>query len=291
MAGKNSQIFTFKKGIINIKKSGKKKIIEILLKKNIVSTEKEARALLMAGKVRVDGMVIEKPGTLIEPGESLEITTRNLYVSRGGLKLEGAFEDFGINAEKKKAVDVGSSTGGFTDFLLKNGAEKVVCIDVGYGQLSWELRKSPRVIVLEKTNIRNFDTEKLPYKSDITVVDLSFISIKTIFNKVMDLTKNNSKILLLLKPQFELKKDEVENRGIIKNKELHFKALMGVTEYIKKFPVEIKNFTYSKIKGAKGNIEFWIFLIKIDKESKSVQNYDKIIRDVIDRAHFYYNQS
>jgi len=236
-----------------------------------------------------EGRIIKNPGTMVEDDSSVEIRKRSLYVSRGGIKLEGAFRDFGINAEGKNAVDVGASTGGFTDFLLKNGARKVVCIDVGYGQLSWELRKSPAVIIFERTNIRNLDIEEIPYKSDITVVDVSFISIRSIFKKIMNLTGVGGNILLLVKPQFELKKDEVENRGIIKNKEMHYKALIEVTDYIKEFPVEIKDFSFSKIKGAKGNIEFWIFLIKLDKGTEYKLNYDKIIRDVVSRAHFYYN--
>lgn len=245
----------------------------------------------MAGKVRIGGKSVEKPGTIVNSGEPLEVTKKKSYVSRGGFKLEGAFEDFGINAGGKKAADVGSSTGGFTDYLLKNGAEKVLCIDVGYGQLSWKLRKSPRVIVFERTNIRNFDTKKFPYKSDITVLDLSFISIKKVMGKVMDLTAAGGEILLLVKPQFELKKDEVEKGGVIKDIKLHFSALMEVTEYIRRLPVIIKGFTYSKIKGAKGNIEFWIFLIKTDKAGKSATNYDKIIRDIVKKAHFYFNKS
>ncbi len=212
------------------------------------------------------------------------------YVSRGGLKLEGVFQELGLSAAGKKAVDIGSSTGGFTDFLLKNGAKKIIDIDVGYGQLSWEIRNSPKVVVFERTNIRKLDISKLPFTSEITVVDVSFISIRKIFSKILELTDTNGEILLLVKPQFELMKDEVERKGIIRNKNLHYKVLTGITEFITKFPVEVKNLTFSKIKGAKGNIEFWIFLIKSFKEAESVLNYGKIIKDVIDKAHFYFNQ-
>lgn len=290
MAGKNCQFFVDKKGITDIKKIKRKKIIEILLEKKFVSGEKDALALIIAGKVRIAGKTIEKPGTVIDPDSEIEIIPGKIYVSRGGLKLEGAFKEFNLSAEGKKATDVGSSTGGFTDYLLKNGAASVIDIDVGYGQLSWELRKSPRTIVLEKTNLRNFDTEKLPYMSDITVVDVSFISIKKIFNKILEITDSGGMILILIKPQFELKKNEVENKGIIKDRKLHYKVLAEITGFINNFPVEIKGLTFSKIKGAKGNIEFWIFLIKSDKEAEYTKKYDKIIRDVIDKAHFYYNQ-
>jgi 23S rRNA (cytidine1920-2'-O)/16S rRNA (cytidine1409-2'-O)-methyltransferase len=283
-------LLTRRKNIKKNNKNNKRKLIELLIEENIVPSEKEAQALIMSGKVKVDGKAIVKPGTPVRVDSRIEITPPKKYVSRGGLKLEGAFKDFKLSAEGKKVADIGASTGGFTDFLIKNGAEKVIDIDVGYGQLSWELRKSPRTIIFERTNLRNFDVKKLPYRSEITVVDVSFISIKKIFDKILELTEPGGKILILIKPQFELKKSEVENRGIIKDKELHYRVLREITEFITGFPVEIKGITFSKIKGQKGNIEFWIFLINSYKEAESISKYDKIIRDVIDGAHFYYNQ-
>jgi 23S rRNA (cytidine1920-2'-O)/16S rRNA (cytidine1409-2'-O)-methyltransferase len=276
------------KGIINIKK--KNKIGDILLKKGLADTEKEADALLMEGRIRVAGSMIEKPGTMIDPDSEIKVVPPDPYVSRGGLKLEGAFEDLGLSISGKKAVDIGSSTGGFTDFLLQNGAAKVIDIDVGYGGLSWKLRNSPRVTVLERTNIRNLDVEKLPFFSDFTVVDVSFISIKKIFSKILEITTKKGEILLLVKPQFELKKNEVESKGIIRDKNLHYKVMKEIKDFIIKFPVKIKDFTFSKIKGGKGNIEFWIFLIKCSKEAKYIINYDKIIMGVVERAHNYFNQ-
>ena len=246
--------------------------------------------MILSGRVKVKGRAIEKPGTLVDSNSEIEIISKMPYVSRGGLKLEGVFQELGLSAAGKKAVDIGSSTGGFTDFLLKSGAKKIIDIDVGYGQLSWEIRNSPKVIVFERTNIRKLDIGKLPFTSELTVVDVSFISIRKIFSKILELTDINGEILLLIKPQFELMKDEIENKGIIRNKNLHYKVLAEITEFITKFPVEIKNFTFSKIKGSKGNIEFWIFLIKSFKEAESVSNYGKIIKDVIDKAHFYFNQ-
>lgn len=256
----------------------------------MASTEKDAQALILEGRVKVEERIIDKPGILIDSSSGIEIISENSYVSRGGLKLEGVFGELGLSAAGKKAIDIGSSTGGFTDFLLKNGVEKVIDIDVGYGLLSWKIRSSPRVVVFERTNIRYLDISKLPFTSNLTVVDVSFISIRKIFSKILELTDVNGEILLLVKPQFELKKDEVESKGIIKSKKLHHKVLMEMVEFIIKFPVEIKSFTFSKIKGSKGNIEFWIFLIKSLKEAKSILNYDKIIEDVVDRAHFYFNQ-
>jgi 23S rRNA (cytidine1920-2'-O)/16S rRNA (cytidine1409-2'-O)-methyltransferase len=261
------------------------------LERNLVSTEKNALALILEGKVKVEGITVQKPGITAASDSKIEVISDKPYVSRGGLKLEGVFKELGLSAKGKKAIDIGSSTGGFTDFLLKNGAEKIIDIDVGYGQLSWKIRNSPRVTVLERTNIRNLDINRLPFTSNITVVDVSFISIKKIFNKILELTDTDGEVLLLVKPQFELAKEEVENKGIIKNKDLHKKVLKEMEEFVVKFPVKIKNFTFSKIKGSRGNIEFWIFLIKSSKEAETVSNYDKIIKDVVDGAHLYFNQS
>ena len=143
----------------------------------------------------------------------IEIIEKMPYVSRGGLKIEGVFNDLGLDVSGKLAADIGSSTGGFTDFLIQKGAEMVVAIDVGYGLLDWKLRNSDKVDLLEKTNIRYLDINKFPYKADITVVDVSFISIKKIIEKIMGLTISSGKILLLLKPQFELDKKDITNRN------------------------------------------------------------------------------
>ncbi len=225
----------------------------------------------------------------VDLNSEIEIRSKKPYASRGGLKLEGAFKDLELNAKGKKAVDIGSSTGGFTDFLLKNGADKIIDIDVGYGQLYWKLRNSPRVILFERTNIRHLDTSKLPFDSDLTVVDVSFISIKKIFSKILELTKENGEILLLVKPQFELEKKEVESKGIIRDRKLHLKVLLDIAKFVEKYPVRICDFAFSKLKGVKGNIEFWIFLVKCSKQAESVLNYDKIINSTVDRAHIYFN--
>src|SRR4030066_157739 len=220
MAGKYSQFFTRKKGLKDIKKDiknvKKKNIITLLLDRNLVTNEKNALALILEGRVKVEGMTIQKPGITTAPDSKIEIIPEKPYVSRGGIKMEGVFKELGLSAEGKKAIDIGSSTGGFTDFLLKNGAEKIIDIDVGYGQLSWPIRNSSRVTVLERTNIRNLDINTLPFTSNITVVDVSFISIKKIFNKILELTGIGGEILLLVKPQFELAREEVENKGKIR---------------------------------------------------------------------------
>lgn len=271
----------------------KKKIIDILLERNLAASIDIARALILEGRVKIEGAVSDKQGLMVDSKSNIEIIEKNPYVSRGGLKLEKAIEEFKLEVEGKNAIDVGASTGGFTDFLIKSGVKKVVAIDVGYGQLSWNLRQSPEVIVLDRTNIRYLDVKKLPFLADLTVVDVSFISIKTIFSKILDITEENGQILLLVKPQFEVGKYEVEKGGVIKNKNLHLKVLTGIVKFIDSFDVKIVNLTFSKIKGARGNIEYWIYIRKISIKSKinnkkTVLNYDKIITKVVEQSHNYF---
>ena len=271
----------------------KKKIIDILLERNLVASTDIAKALILEGRVKIEGAVADKQGLMVDSKSNIEIIEKNPYVSRGGLKLEKAIEEFKLEVEGKNAIDIGASTGGFTDFLIKSGVKKVVAIDVGYGQLSWNLRQSPEVIVLDRTNIRYLDVKKLPFLADLTVVDVSFISIKTIFSKILDITEENGQILLLVKPQFEVGKGEVEKGGVIKNKNLHLKVLTGIVKFIDSFDVKIVNLTFSKIKGARGNIEYWIYIRKISIKSKinnkkTVLNYDKIITKVVEQSHNYF---
>lgn len=270
----------------------KKSVANLLLEKKLVSSVDMAIALVMEGKVKINGNIVNKAGTLVDSDCTIEISPEISYVSRGGIKLEEAFKELNLNVEGKVALDVGASSGGFTDFLLKNKAKKVIAVDVGYGQFSWRLRNSPRVILLERTNIRYLDAEKLPFLSDFTVVDVSFISIKKIFEKLVELTAKGGEILLLIKPQFEVKRKEVENRGVIKNKNLHYKVLSEIVNFASKFPVEIKSIIFSKIKGAKGNIEYWMYIVN-KKNGKKENNlnyeyYKKIIQQVVEDSHIYF---
>jgi len=281
---------------LNVSKNTHKKLADVLVERNLTSTLKEAKAIILTGKVLVDGEKIDKAGTLVATSALVEIIEDMPYVSRGGVKLEKAFLDFGLNARGKKAIDVGSSTGGFTDFLLQSGADKVLAIDVGYGQLSWNLRQSPKVIVMERTNIRNISTQKIPFLSDLTVVDVSFISIKTIFKNLLEITLDDGAILILIKPQFEAARKDVQKGGVIRSKELHQKTLQEVIEAVNNYGVEIKNITFSKLQGAKGNIEFWLYVKKTIKKNKITEinnkktelNYDKIITNIVEEAHKYF---
>ncbi|MCD4669689.1 MAG: TlyA family RNA methyltransferase, partial [Actinomycetia bacterium] len=194
------------------------------MERGLVSSDREARALIMEGRIRAEDRIVSKPGDILLVDSKIEIISKQPYVSRGGYKLEGAFKDFGLSVKDKIAVDIGSSTGGFTDYLLINGAKKVIAIDVGHGLLSWKLRNSEKVEVLERTNIRYLDSRKLESHADFAVADVSFISIKKILGKIIEITVPDAGILLLIKPQFELRREDVKHRGIVKEKQLHIKA-------------------------------------------------------------------
>ncbi|MGM0366200.1 MAG: TlyA family RNA methyltransferase [Actinomycetota bacterium] len=261
-----------------------------MLERGLARDRKIAQSLILQGRVVCSRKVLDKPGMPVDADKEIEIISGPAYVSRGGLKLESAFADFNLSAEGLKAVDVGSSTGGFTDFLLKNGAEKVAAIDVGYGQLSWKLRNSPRVMVIERTNIRYFDSSILPFLSDLTVADLSFISLRTVFEKLLEITGNGGIILLLFKPQFELERQKVQEKGIIRDKLLHIEALEGFIGFLDSFKVKIKGLTFSRTRGAKGNIEYWVYLIKNTKGKENNLKYGKMVKCVVDKSHNYFKQ-
>lgn len=244
----------------------------------------------MEGRVLAGGQLIKKPGDLILEDSKISLRPVKRYVSRGGYKLEGVFEDLDLNADGRDVVDVGSSTGGFTDFLLQNGARSVTAIDVGKGLLSWKLRNNEKVRVLENTNIRYLDAALIDHRSELAVVDVSFISIKKIFIKILEITSTGAGILLLVKPQFELESRYVRHKGVVRERKFHRMAVRDMVSYLKDFKVIIEGITFSKIKGASGNIEFWIYLRKSTKPAESGQNYDKIIDDAVDRSHKYFNR-
>jgi len=250
-----------------------------------------ARALIMEGRIIGNQKVLDKPGTLIDRDTDITVKQKLDYVSRGALKLKSAFSKFDLCISGFQAIDVGASTGGFTEFLLRQSASKVLAVDVGYGQLSWKLRKDNRVIVLDRTNIRNLSGKDLPYLADITVVDVSFISLKLIFKKLLEITRTGGLLLLLLKPQFEIQKDLVPDGGIITDYRLHIKAINDFMESIKNTDIHVKGITFSSIKGTKGNIEYWIYLEKSAKGKEINLNYDKMVEDAVRESHCYFNKN
>ncbi|MDD5658635.1 MAG: TlyA family RNA methyltransferase [Actinomycetota bacterium] len=265
--------------------------MQLLLSNKNIASEKIAGAYILSGKVLVNGKMIDKPKTLIETDSKIEIKEKSCYASRGAIKLEGAVKDFNINLFGRNAIDFGASTGGFTDYLIKNGVNKVIAVDVGYGQFAWDLRNNEKIFLFERTNIKNLDKEMLPFIPDFAVADLSFISIKKISQKISELVSEDAQLLLLIKPQFELEKELVENKGVIKSKNLHLKAVGDVVlHFMENNFIDILGLSFSKIKGAKGNIEYWIFIEKTDKYLKRKNfNYGKIVKDVVDDSYAFFN--
>lgn len=238
----------------------KLRLDQLLYKKGITESRQKARALILEGKVIVNGQKIEKPGTLVEETAEITISGETLpYVSRGGLKLESALKEFSVDVKDKVAMDIGTGTGGFTDCLLQHGAKRVYAVDVGYGQLAWKLRTDPRVIPIERTNIRYMPKEKIPEEIDIATVDVSFISLKLVIPKVLEFLKPRGEIIALIKPQFEVGKDEVDRGGVIKDPEKRKKVVQEIKNFFESLNLKVTGIIQSPIAGQKGNIEYLIY--------------------------------
>jgi len=229
----------------------------------MVQSRERARALIMEGRVTVDGQALEKPGTLVKMDAHLQIQGEDLpYVSRGGVKLEGALKSFEVDPEGKVVIDVGASTGGFTDCVLQKGAKKVYAIDVGYGQLAWRLQKDPRVINLERRNIRYLKKEEVPEEADLILVDTSFISIEKFLPRLVEFLKEGGDLLCLIKPQFEVGKGEVGKGGVVKDSKLHQKVVDRISQFSRGLGLSVRGIIESPLLGPKGNKEFFIRLKK-----------------------------
>ena len=258
------------------------RIDKLLVEKNLFDSREKAKRALMAGNIKIDNEIIDKPGTRVDIKSNLEVLERMKYVSRGGYKLEKALDDFDINIEDKVCMDIGASTGGFTDCMIQNKAKKVYAVDVGYGQLDWSLRNNPIVEVFERTNFRYFDTDSINEKIYFFTADVSFISLKHIFPNVDILSEEYSVFLTLIKPQFEAGRDKVEKGGIIRNINTHYEVLENVVNIGLNNNFFIEKLTFSPIKGAKGNIEY---LGKFTKDKKKAfDNTEKLIDKVIKNA-------
>ena len=235
----------------------KKRLDVLLTEQMYADTRSKAQAIIMAGQVYVNGQKADKPGTAYE--ENVQIEVRGVtcpYVSRGGLKLEKALRDFGVKPEGFVCSDSGASTGGFTDCLLQQGAKKVFAIDVGYGQLDWKIRSDERVVVMERTNIRYVTPEDLGEPLDLSVIDVSFISLKIVLPAIKALLKPTGQVLCLIKPQFEAGKEKVGKKGVVREPEIHQEVLDGFVETVTELGFTILGLTFSPVKGPEGNIEF-----------------------------------
>ena len=241
----------------------KSRLDTLLVERGLAETRAKARSLIMSGNVYVGGERVDKAGAPVSDGADISVKESALrYVSRGGVKLEAALESFKIDAAGKTALDVGSSTGGFTDCLLQSGATKVYAVDVGYGQLDWKLRNAPRVVVREKLNARYLKLDDIGERVDIVVADVSFISLTMIIPPAAGVLKPGGVLIALIKPQFEVGKGEVGKGGIVRDEEKHREVVEKIEDFVKGLGFEVKGVIPSPILGAEGNKEFLIAAVK-----------------------------
>ncbi|NMA06349.1 MAG: TlyA family RNA methyltransferase [Ruminococcaceae bacterium] len=257
----------------------KKRLDVVLFEKELVSSREKARAVIMSGNVFVDGLLETKPGLLVSESAVIDVKSSEKFCSRGGYKLDKAIKSFGIDINGAVAADIGASTGGFTDCMLQNGALKVYSIDVGYGQIAWELRNDPRVKVIERTNARYLTSEHIPEKIDFFAIDVSFISVKLIIPGILKFCNEKFAGVILIKPQFEIGKGQVGKRGVVSDFQKHIQVLNDVFLFLTDLPLSITGLTYSPIKGPNGNIEF---LVMIENTEKNIQIK---LEDVVNEAH------
>ena len=233
----------------------------LMVTRGLAKSRQRARALIMAGKVLVDNLPVDKSGTLFFPDVKITVKGEDIAcVSRGGLKLEGALKDFALDVSDKVCLDVGASTGGFTDCLLQHGARKVFAVDVGYGQLAWKLRRDPRITAIERTNIRHMPQNAIPCRVDLATVDVSFISLKIVVPAIAGFLNKKAQILALIKPQFEVGKGRVGKGGVVKDSALHQEVIRELSVFFAAAGFAPGTVTKSPVLGPKGNREFFILL-------------------------------
>jgi 23S rRNA (cytidine1920-2'-O)/16S rRNA (cytidine1409-2'-O)-methyltransferase len=247
---------------MSCKNRAKERLDKLLVDRGLVASRERARALIMAGQVVVNDHLAEKAGQLVHTAAEVRLKEDLPFVSRGGLKLQKALDEFAISVEGLTALDVGASTGGFTDCLLQRGAKKVIAVDVGYGQLAWKLRQDARVVNLEKTNIRYLEPEQLAEVPDLAVIDASFISLNKVLPNTCRLLKPHAIIVALIKPQFEVGPGEVGKGGVVRDPEKHLSVVAAVRELAADLRLQVKGVVESPILGPKGNKEFLIYLQK-----------------------------
>ena len=250
----------------------KERLDVILVRQGYAASREKAKALLMAGSVFVDNQREDKAGTLFDEGKiRIEVKGKPIpYVSRGGLKLERAVAQFPITLQDKVCMDIGASTGGFTDCMLQNGAGKVYAIDVGHGQLAWTLRNDERVICMEKTNFRYVTKEQIREQIDFASVDVSFISLTKILIPARNLLRGQGQMVCLIKPQFEAGRDKVGKKGVVRDQRVHAEVVYKTVDYAAMIGFVVKGLTYSPIKGPEGNIEYLLWLEKQEEISEEV---------------------
>ncbi|MGB9791593.1 MAG: TlyA family RNA methyltransferase [Thermacetogeniaceae bacterium] len=266
-------------------KKGKVRLDALLVERGFFTSREQARRAIMAGLVFYEGRRVEKAGEFVDPNGVVEVKGNPCpYVSRGGLKLEGALRCFGVDVSGKVALDAGASTGGFTHCLLEHGAKRVYAVDVGYGQLAWQLRQDPRVVVRERTNIRYLKPDDLGTRVDLVTLDLSFISLEKVLPAVWELLNDGGEVIALVKPQFEAGREHVGKGGIVKDPEVHYRVLERIIGVSAGIGFQVKGLTYSPLLGADGNAEFFLWLAKGDSGSAVLVSSEDI-RRVVETAH------
>jgi 23S rRNA (cytidine1920-2'-O)/16S rRNA (cytidine1409-2'-O)-methyltransferase len=262
----------------------KERLDVLLVNRGLASTRQSAKALIMSGDVFVKGQREDKAGSTFDESALIEVRGNTLkYVSRGGLKLEKAIGVFDINIENMICMDIGASTGGFTDCMLQNGAKKVYAVDVGHGQLAWKLRNDERVVTMEKTNIRYITKEDVADLIEFASVDVSFISLTKVLLPVRELLADSSEMVCLIKPQFEAGREKVGKKGVVREKETHFEVIDGIIHFALENGFKVLNLDYSPVKGPQGNIEYLLYIEKSEKTDNSSLTFD--IYDIINLAH------
>lgn len=263
-----------------------KERLDVLLVSLGLATSRElAKAYVMAGDVYVDGNKEEKAGTKIDVNSKIEVRGREMpYVSRGGFKLEKAMAEFPVELEGKICMDIGSSTGGFTDCMLQNGASKVYSIDVGYGQLAWKLRNDERVVCMEKTNVRYITEEQISDKPEFASVDVSFISLTKVIPPALAVMSDSAQMVCLIKPQFEAGREKVGKKGVVKDKKVHEEVILKIVDFAFEIGINVIGISFSPIKGPEGNIEYLILLDR-KNEGLSKEEAHKAAHDITEQSH------
>ncbi|MBR5486304.1 MAG: TlyA family RNA methyltransferase [Oscillospiraceae bacterium] len=249
----------------------KKRLDVALVEQGFTTSREQAKALIMAGQVYINGQKSDKAGDTVKPDDKIEVRGQKLqYVSRGGLKLEKAMKVFDLSLNNMVCMDIGASTGGFTDCMLQNGAEKVYAVDVGYGQLAWELRQNEKVVNLERTNIRYVTDEQVPDALDFFSVDVSFISLTLVLPVGYGLLKESGEAVCLIKPQFEAGRENVGKKGVVRDEKVHEDVIRKIYDFCIELGFAVLGLDYSPVKGPQGNIEYLIH-IKKDSQAQSIQ--------------------
>ena len=279
----------------------KERLDVLMVQRNLAESREKAKALIMSGIVYVNGQKEDKAGTSFEETVQIEVRGSTLkYVSRGGLKLEKAMSRFGVQLAGKVCMDVGASTGGFTDCMLQNGAVKVYAVDVGHGQLAWKLRNDDRVICMEKTNIRYVTPEDIGDRIEFSSIDVSFISLTKVLGPVKQLLTDNGQVVCLIKPQFEAGREKVGKKGVVREKSVHLEVIEMVMDYARSIGFGILGLEFSPIKGPEGNIEYLLYLQNYPQEEAGQEetgqevagqeeikrpDYELSARAIVEQAH------